>query len=175
MFKRAMKSHHWMAIGLDEWNKFEESQITASHVANLRTVERAGLGSDDEDDDELELESYASELEGDELDQTADADSGAESAPSVSGESDEEPDNGTFEFCPVCPGKKFLTDQDRSSHMLSAKHLKQVAKLERPTVAEVTTPSAKKLKVSVEPKPRKQEASANNRKARRASLASQKK
>lgn len=174
MFKRALQTNHWMAIGLEKWNKIESAEVPFTTVKKLREMEKLGFNSDDEEeveddlsndesfsgsedeiDSELSDEMESVDLEEDQEEETAEPESEAESVK----------ESTSFEFCSVCPGKKFLTEADKEAHMKSAKHLKRE---KQETATSVTTPSAKHAK----PEPRARQApSENNRKARRAHLA----
>lgn len=178
MFKRALRSHHWMAIGLDKWNDIESAEVPFKVVKKLRELEKLekqGVDSDDEDDelDEMISEDSSSGNEGETDSLVSDGDSiekDAVDADIVQPESEDESVKATtFEYCTVCPGKKFLTLADKEAHMKSSKHLKREKQQEQGPEVVTATPS--------EPKPSrsKQAPSENNRKARRAHLAREQK
>ena len=164
MFKRALQTNHWMAIGLDEWNKLENMEIPQSLIKKYRKVEKGeDVNDDDEEYVELENESVVD----------SDNESGEEED-EEQGEltSSEEEQHVFLRYCDTCPGRKFLTEKDFQEHINSKRHQKRTAKEvntseDKPAV-EIKTPSkqskdAKKVSQPTEVK--------NNRKARRAHLA----
>lgn len=171
MFKRALQTNHWMAIGLDKWNEIENMEITPELIRKMRKLKHRGSDSEGSDE-EIETESEACEIEQlaeQESDGASEQSEVESEASAESEESDEEPAKSAFSFCPICPDKKFLTEADQEDHMKSAKHLKRESQLNH--TPEVVTPAAKAKK---EKKPVNKDVTTNNRKARRAHLATQK-
>ena len=172
MFKRALQTNHWMTMGLDEWNKLENMEISQSLIKKYRKVEKGESVDDNEDEsDNLSNESQSDivsdneSIEGDESDQEE---------VEYDDESSEEEQRVYLRYCESCPGLKFLTEIDFQKHINSKRHQKMLAKTSEPSkiepVVEVKTPSKPKTntkKVSETPS-----TNPNNRKARRAHLAS---
>jgi len=164
MFKRALQTNHWMAIGLDEWNKLENMEIPQSLIKKYRKVERGeDVNDDDEDSVELENESVVD----------SDNESGEEEEEEQEEAiSSEEEQHVFLRYCDTCPGRKFLTEKDFQEHINSKRHQKKIAKevntSEDKPVVEVKTPSkqSKDTKKVAQPTEVK-----NNRKTRRAHLA----
>jgi hypothetical protein len=179
MFKRAMKSNHWMAIGLEKWNELENMEITPQILKKMRKL-KDQMASDSEDDDASDNFS-----DGD-LD-AADVDSEASSSNSIEeedavveeqeGESDDssEPKEpvGNFVFCPICPGRKFLTQKDADDHMKSTKHVKREKAIAASQPLQVDSSIVVKEKKKKEEKSKIEPSTPSgklNRKARRANL-----
>ena len=176
MFKRAMKSNHWMAIGLEKWNDIENMEITPAMIKKMRKYQHAGSDSEDDEQSQSSDQESVGTPEADHDDESAerDAQSGSEedaSEEDLESDGSEGEDHGGFRFCPICPGRKFLTDRDEEAHKKSARHLKREKALANPEPA-AKPASAKETvkKEMVKPEP-KQAPAANNRKARRAQLA----
>jgi hypothetical protein len=164
MFKRALQTNHWMAIGLDEWNKLENMDISVSKIQKLRKVER---GEEVEDDEESEHS--ITDIESGEESENVSVDEECESESELSSV---DGDRVFLRYCETCPGRKFLTERDFQEHINSKKHQKRLAKGCEPTESEpkpsitIQTPTKKKETPVQKPVTR------NNRKARRAHLAS---
>jgi hypothetical protein len=181
MFKRAIQTNHWMAIGLEKWNELENLEITPELVRKMRKIKYHNSDSE-EDEVEPDLDSDAEnddiqsndESEDEVVDSDGDSAENADSVESKEGDSaeseEEAPPKSSFSFCPICPGKKFLTDADQESHMKSAKHMKREA--QSVATPEAVLPSVKAKKPKEKTKTERAEpAPKNNRKARRAHLA----
>lgn len=135
MFKRAISSHHWMAIGLEKWNELENMEITPELIKKMRKLKNNTGDSDEDDDDNEADEDQTREQVCDDvpLDDSPLNSIVADSLPSVSDVDAESEHDAldTFEYCPICPGKKFLTEKDAEEHLKSAKHLKKESALLR--------------------------------------------
>ena len=179
MFKRAIKSNHWMAIGLEKWNDIENMEITPEMIKKMRKYQRASSDSEDEDENpSSDQESVGTPEAAIHSDSNEPEDSASERSPEAeeeaSASSESEEDHGNFEFCPICPGRKFLTEKDAEAHRNSAKHQKRERALENANKPQeevaVKESTKKEKKPKSEPKPAVLPAP-NNRKARRAQLA----
>lgn len=162
MFKRALEANHWMAIGLDNWNELETRDIPSTRVRKMRLVDKKVKSSRNEDSDESDSASIISEIDESLLEPVVDS----ASAPS---DSDTE-DFGSFVFCELCPGRKFLTGKDIESHQKSKMHLKREAE-----AALLAAQNKSEKKVTVEKRKKEKPLpvvtkSVSNRKARRAGL-----
>ena len=182
MFKRALTAHHWMAIGLEKWNEFETMDIPATRVKKMRKIKDADTDSDDESDespsdlDQREIASADDDLSQSDAEADSDilnaagSDDNQSDVAAEAGEEEVKPSLGTFSFCPVCPGRRFLTTKDMEDHTASAKHLKRVAAAANAPEAAATV--EKKTETSQPKKQKKTEREPKvNRKARRAALA----
>jgi hypothetical protein len=164
MFKRALQTNHWMTIGLDEWNKLENMDISVTKLQKLRKVERG-----EEVDDDEESEHTISDEESDDCSEDVPVEEDCESEDEVSSI---DGDRVFLRYCEACPGRKFLTEKDFQEHINSKKHQKRLAKENEPTQSDskpaITIPTPTKQTESTVSKP----TNPNNRKARRAHLAS---
>jgi hypothetical protein len=183
MFKRAITSNHWMAIGLDKWNELENMEITPALIKKMRKIRGYETDSDDENEDNSSSSESENEADATQPESESEREeiSGDERAPSE--HSSDEAGLGSFEMCPICPNKKFLTAKDAEAHMKSEKHLKREKLLETAASPDVRPPSPKSgSKRLLKPtKAKTEEASPVatpqklNRKARRAQLADSRK
>ena len=59
MFKRALKTNHWMVLGLDRWNELENMEISLETIRKMRREARLAKesGSDEDSSDDLAIES----------------------------------------------------------------------------------------------------------------------
>lgn len=158
MFKRALQTNHWMAIGLDEWNKLENMELTPALIKKLRRVEK---GEDVQDDEELENQSVSGE--------SCQEESLGDEEESIDEESSDDEGRVYLRYCESCPGLKFLTEKDFQEHIKSKRHMKRIAKEsstldEKPKVDNATPEKQQQT-------PSTPTANPNNRKARRAHLA----
>lgn len=129
MFKRALSSHHWMAIGLEKWNELENMEITPELIKKMRKLKN-NTGDSDEDDEDNEADEVQSREQVCDDVPPNDSSSNSIGADSVASGSDvdaeiEDDALDSFEYCPICPGKKFLTEKDAEEHRNSAKHLQR--------------------------------------------------
>jgi hypothetical protein len=178
MFKRAMKSNHWMAIGLEKWNELESMEISPAILKKMRKL-RDSTGSDSEDEhseseSSLESVSDSEEAPGD-LGSSSYAPSAnhtqeEESVDESEDEEEEEKTSGGFEFCPICPGRKFLTEKDMECHMQSAKHLKRERALSLIETPATAVSKAADSKLDIPTKVESNTPVKLNRRARRAHL-----
>lgn len=152
-----------MAIGLDNWNELENRDIPKTRVKKMRVLEKRSKLNPDEDSDDSDAASLESEFEEVEA-LHVEAEHVIEDPVSES----ESSCAGTFVYCDVCRGRKFLTEKDIEDHLKSKAHLKRVAAQEAivtPTkLSEPVNDKKKKWVKSVSDKPKM------NRKARRAAL-----
>ena len=173
MFKRAMRSNHWMAIGLEKWNELEELEITPEIIKKMRKLKNDMGNSDDSDMDDEDISVSSVSVDGDDCsEQSAQSGSGDEVGEAEDVSEGEEESEGSeaehhaFEFCPICPGVKFLTEKDAEAHRNGAKHKKREA---RQSAAPVETPTLKEKKPLAKQEKSLPQAK-SNRKARRANL-----
>jgi hypothetical protein len=163
MFKRALQSNHWMAIGLDKWNDLENMDLPLKK--QFRDPQEGDLDDANEAGSDIVLS-------GDEEIPT-DSDSGSD----ASGEGlDEEalPEHVVraeqFLVCTVCQRKKCLTMSDMEIHLQSKKHFLKLEKLAQRSIAvDPSQPDAVELEAPAEPKQVKIP-NESNRKARRKDL-----
>ena len=165
-----------MAIGMEKWNEIENMDISLSLVRKMRKLRDATSDSEGESISGSEVEEmtdsnsdseYASDTEhvGDPP-QDIVVEVGDIKSPEED-KKEESAKTSAFTFCPVCPGRKFLTKKDEEDHMKTAKHLKR---LERPAVLEKEEECSRPKKSKPAPKETKKE-KVSNRKSRRAHLA----
>jgi hypothetical protein len=177
MFKRALQAHHWMAIGLEKWNELENMEITETHIKRMRKIKG---GSEDSDDDQ----EFTSDAEGSQSAQSSSNKADPEVCTTDDSEFEEGPIeevgdeqlekelvSGSFVLCPICPNRKFLTENEMNDHLKSKGHLKKERALSEPCEVRVVVPQRPKKDKGTKPVKDQKPQSKNNRKARRANLA----
>jgi hypothetical protein len=172
-----------MAIGLEKWNELEELDITPDIIKKMRKLKNDTGNSDDSDAEDEDISVSSVSVDDDDCASSASdasecSDRSAESGAGVGVDEEEnvsegeeesgdsEVEHSAFEFCPICPGVKFLTEKDADAHRNGAKHKKREA---LQSAAPVATPTVKeKMALPKQEKPLPQ--AKLNRKARRANL-----
>jgi hypothetical protein len=122
-----------MAIGLEKWNELENMEITPELIKKMRKLKNNTGDSDDDDEDNEADEVQSREQESGDV-PPKDSPANSIEADSVASESDVDAESeddalDSFEYCPICPGKKFLTERDAEEHRKSAKHMKRESAL----------------------------------------------